>query len=368
MDLYAFGLDNGASLDLSRMATIDLRVPTQEGREVANTSAITSGGGGKEQAPPPPDMEPGQDLSWAAGGLLGRLGASAEGGAAAELLGKGEQLFGEGNLCGAAEKLGEVIHLVEVEAMERAGSPLDVGFGCRAQLLLGLVTAQMGFHEHALELVDTAGAGIPKRDRPAAQALTACYRALVLAVIGQRDQAGEAASQALTAASGLELPLVIAYCRVVLGWSTSDADLLSRGIRRLEGETSAEVGISWFRVMLARLAAERGDRAQAKVHMKEALDSSELDAHFRAGVLSCKGDLLHQEGVDLAGAEAYWREAIVVARAQGARLLELPPTTALTRHLAGALETDQLWELYSWFMEGAETPYLRAAKALLERL
>ena len=70
-----------------------------------------------------------------------------------------------------------------------------------------------------------------------------------------------------------------------------------------------------------------------------------------------------------ADAEACFRQAIAIARRQGAKSLELRAVMSLSRlyHRQGKQEEARpmLAEIYGWFTEGFDTADLREAKALL---
>ena len=71
-------------------------------------------------------------------------------------------------------------------------------------------------------------------------------------------------------------------------------------------------------------------------------------------------------------AEACFRRALTIARAQQARSLELRAAMSLTRLYQTqdrqAEAQPMLAECYDWFTEGFDTPDLQEAKALLERV
>ena len=71
-------------------------------------------------------------------------------------------------------------------------------------------------------------------------------------------------------------------------------------------------------------------------------------------------------------AEAVFRTAIDVARHQEAKSLELEATKSLARLLCDTERSEEaramLSEVYSWFTEGHELPYLVEARRLLEEL
>jgi predicted ATPase len=82
--------------------------------------------------------------------------------------------------------------------------------------------------------------------------------------------------------------------------------------------------------------------------------------------------LLHAHGSNGGAAEASFREAIAVARQQGARGWELRVATSLAHLLLDRGRRIDARELlapvYGWFTEGFDTPDLQKAKALLDAL
>ncbi|MCS6498267.1 hypothetical protein NX905_29130, partial [Burkholderia thailandensis] len=98
---------------------------------------------------------------------------------------------------------------------------------------------------------------------------------------------------------------------------------------------------------------------------------------FEAELHRLKGVMLIDESnddvsVSSDAAEDCLQSAIEVARAQGARSLELRAVTSLARRwrrVGRVAEARQaLSEIYGWFTEGFDTADLREAKALLEAL
>ncbi|HEY4042989.1 MAG TPA: hypothetical protein VGM32_14250 [Rhodopila sp.] len=83
------------------------------------------------------------------------------------------------------------------------------------------------------------------------------------------------------------------------------------------------------------------------------------------------GDLLLVSG-DQFGAERHYRQAIVIAERQSAKLLQLKASVSLARLWRGqgkrAEARDLLGPIYNWFTEGFDAPDLREARALLEEL
>jgi predicted ATPase len=87
--------------------------------------------------------------------------------------------------------------------------------------------------------------------------------------------------------------------------------------------------------------------------------------------LRLHGDLLIAAG-DVDAADRHYRQAIIVAERQSAKLLQLRASVSLGRLWRDqgkrAEAYDLLDPIYKWFTEGFDAPDLKDAKALLEQL
>lgn len=95
--------------------------------------------------------------------------------------------------------------------------------------------------------------------------------------------------------------------------------------------------------------------------------------YYEAELHRIKGELfLAQNAADEQQAEAYFQNALKIARGQSAKSLELRAATSLSRlwQRQGKKAEAQtlLAGIYGWFTEGFDTADLKAAKALLEEL
>ena len=83
-----------------------------------------------------------------------------------------------------------------------------------------------------------------------------------------------------------------------------------------------------------------------------------------------RGELLLRSGSQVGDAENSLHESLAIARAQGARSLELRAATSLARlereRRTGDEGFRRLGEIYSLFQEGFDTPDLQEARALLD--
>jgi predicted ATPase len=245
-----------------------------------------------------------------------------------------------------------------------------------------------------------------------------CFSAWGLWMLGYPDQALRRSQETLTLARELSHPTTLAHAQHVIGWfhqfrrdGTATKEL-AETLERLsaeqglstywaggsilrgwalaacgqagEGITRIRRGLvamassapSWHIPSLALLAdayGRGGEVEEGLAVLVEALgaveDSGvrcyEPEMHRLMGEL-----LLARAPENSADAEARFRQAIDLARRQGAKSLELRAVLSLSRlyHQQGKMEEAQrmLAEIYGWFTEGFATVDLREARALLQ--
>jgi tetratricopeptide (TPR) repeat protein len=126
---------------------------------------------------------------------------------------------------------------------------------------------------------------------------------------------------------------------------------------------------------LARCYSMVGRTDEAVSMLDEALAHVELsgEKYWQAEMLRVKGEaLLVHRRTATASAEACFRAALDVARAQEARWWELRTSVSLARLLRDTNRRDEartmLADIYGWFTEGFELPDLKDAKALRDEL
>jgi tetratricopeptide (TPR) repeat protein len=175
-------------------------------------------------------------------------------------------------------------------------------------------------------------------------------------------------------------------CQALTAWQSTGAELGRPHGLALLAEAYGKVG-------QAEACPERSRREGLTV-LAEALDVAHRngDCSYEAELYRLKGELLRQKakacpelsrrskgGSPLgqkakieSEAEECFRQAIEVARRQGARSLELRAVMSLSRlwqsQGKGEEARQMLAEIYAWFTEGFDTADLKEAKALLEEL
>ena len=136
-----------------------------------------------------------------------------------------------------------------------------------------------------------------------------------------------------------------------------------------------EVAAAYHLALIATALAKAGrfDEALRTIEESLLIIDRTSQRHCEAEVHRLKGELLLvQRTSNAADAEKCFRTAIAIARKQHAKSWELRATTSLARLLAKQRKQDKartvLVEIYGWFTEGFDTPDLKDAKALLEKL
>jgi predicted ATPase len=127
--------------------------------------------------------------------------------------------------------------------------------------------------------------------------------------------------------------------------------------------------------LLAEACLETGRIGEGLSAIREALAEVEETAArcYEAELNRLEGELLLASNEpDESGAEASFRKAIGVARAQTAKSWELRAATSLARLLVRQGKREEahalLAPIYGWFTEGFDTADLKEAKTLLDKL
>jgi predicted ATPase len=172
-----------------------------------------------------------------------------------------------------------------------------------------------------------------------------------------------------------------AWAEILAGWSDAEQgevdqgiSRVARGLRDIRG-TGAELRLPYYLGLIAELAhgAGRYDEAAGALSEAMAVAQRNEESWNDPNLHTLKGTLL---GLASAGEEAEdeacLRQAIAIARAQGAMSLVLRATVSLAQLRAErgrrAEACGLLMPVYGWFTEGFGTPDLVKARTLLEEL
>jgi serine/threonine protein kinase/predicted ATPase len=255
----------------------------------------------------------------------------------------------------------------------------DSGVACRAFGALALWL--LGHPERAVQRSREAVALGKDLRQPGTLALAEHFAAIVS--LCRRD-AGQAvrSAEALTAIAGEHgLTFWQANGLIMLGSASVAGGAGQGGIAQLRDGLTAlrATGAGTYQTYYLGLLAEAFGREEqfeqglGVVSEALALTQDSGESFYEAELHRLRGELLLRRGPAGAGraeAEASYQRALLIARQQRAKSLELRAALSLGRLLRGAgrgrLASEQLSEVYGWFTEGLDTPDLCEARAFLE--
>ena len=255
--------------------------------------------------------------------------------------------------------------------------------GVMARGLLACALGEQGLGDHAYAEVDALLGMVPRLESPSHRAFA--YQQVIAALGYMRDVEGVFNYTERLAAliAEQQISLFDKVGRSQHGWALAMRGEPERGIAELrEGIEAAwqrpALGLWLGRLAEAQLLAGRWDEGLASV--EQGLAAAPEERLHIPELLRVRGELLRrigeraQSAAERRGAEdeaeRFFREAILPARAMGAKLDELRATTSLGRLFRSQGRTAEvcavLEPVYGSFTEGFGTRDLREAKALLD--
>jgi predicted ATPase len=256
----------------------------------------------------------------------------------------------------------------------------DVGVAGSCYHALGLWL--LGHPAQALRIADET----LERARSLSHANTLGYAVLHIGgllriLCGDAEASGRAADWLREISVESQLPVYEAAWGSIAGSSLIEAGEPERGIAMMRDSRDRLLAahlvymlpiLSTFHALGCR-AVGRVEEGLQLLDEAEEIMKRRNDRWFEAEVYRCRAELLLADGAAAPDrAEACLLRALEVARAHGARSLELRAATSLARLLhdlerpAEARET--LSPVFDWFSEGFDLPDLKRARALLEEL
>ena len=196
---------------------------------------------------------------------------------------------------------------------------------------------------------------------------------------GSPDEAHRHANEMLTLAEEHNFPFFVAWGMIHRGWSLAalgqgqeGITLLRRGFSMLRA-TGTVAHTSDVFIKLAEAHARLGQRVETLNCLDEAAQIIEAidERYHEAELHRLRGDLMMAKA-DRIAAEQNYGQALVVAKRQRAKLMELRAAVSLAslwRDQGKSHEArDLLTPIYEWFHEGFDTRDVREANFLLDSL
>ena len=222
----------------------------------------------------------------------------------------------------------------------------------------------------------TEAQGLP---HPPTLATSLALRAKLLSLGEDNATLEEQADQLVAVTTEQGLPHWGAQGTIYRGWVRVERGDVTEGISLLRigsaayRATGSEAWMPHHIALLARACEIAGQIEEAATLFDDALHIVERTGErwFAAELNRHKGELLLRQGhPDVA--EQLYRKALSIAGEQEAKLWELRAAVSLARlrrdEGCRGEARDLLAPIYGWFTEGFDTPDLKEAKALLERL
>ena len=258
------------------------------------------------------------------------------------------------------------------------GVPADLGVF--SLCFLAHTLWHLGYPDQARSKIDEALALAERLADPFSLALGRAYEAMLYQFRRDANRVQASTQMTISLCKEQGFAYYLAWGTLMQGWALQEQGHDEPGMAQIrEGlaalrATGAELRLPYYLALLAQTCwrADRADEALAL--MNEALTRVDQtgEAWNAAELHRLKGELLLDQPRRAEQAEASMRHALDIARAQGARALELRASVSLGRlwqkQGKRAQARELVAEIHSWFTEGFDTADLQEAKALLDAL
>ncbi len=290
-------------------------------------------------------------------------------------------LIVDGDLEAARDHLGEALRRFDPHRHGALVALYGEDPAVAANATLSLPLMLLGFPDQAAKASSAAVARAQALNHPLSLAYAHFNDAVVHQLRLEHGAAADAAEAARAVAGEFGIMLWGAWAETLAGWAASAVGAKDEGLALISAGIAGAraTGAVAFLPHTLSLAAEAdalaGDPESGLATLGDALALCEQndERYYEAEIHRLRGELLLAlEPPDAVGAEQALQRAVELARAQGARLLELRAAVSLGRLWRDTRRGDQAREilepLYGWFTEGLDTTDLRNAAALLAEL
>jgi predicted ATPase len=305
----------------------------------------------------------------------------------------GQTLLFQGALVPARAQLEHAMALYESQEHHtlgvRAGFPGNLGVFSRC--FAAHTLWHLGYPDRALRHIRAALSLAEMLAHPFSRALALAYAAMLYQFRGEQRWAQEAAETAITLCQEQGFSYYLGWVTIMKGWAVTAQGSSEEGMGQMRQglaalrATGAALRQPYYLALLAEAHRRAGQVESGLALLAEGL--TEVQRHgecwHEAELHRLRGGLLLRAGVHAAcwhadgdagstGAEQCFHQALVTARRQDAKSLELRAAVNLARlwQRKGnhAEARDLLAPVYAWFTEGFQTADLRDAKALLDEI
>jgi predicted ATPase/class 3 adenylate cyclase len=290
----------------------------------------------------------------------------------------GEACYWRGEISEAVDHLARAVSLCDLESNRKSIAIYGIGLRALAMPMLAYANIISGNLDQGAENVRAAVAETKALEHPYSLAFASAAGAWAAQASRDTGLAYELARSAIEISGSNEFSEMLTMARWVEAWvknernPTPETTAAMAAALDLGDTVGASPGQTWTRGAIAEALAElgRSDEAIELLRWVEAKAVASSENFAGAETRRIRGEIEAKQ--DPAQAEQRFREAITIARARGAKLLELRAATSLARLLRDSNRRDEaraiLAEIYNSFTEGFGTADLKDAKALLDEL
>jgi predicted ATPase len=293
----------------------------------------------------------------------------------------GATLFALGDYAAARPHLEQAIVLTAPTTQRALALRHGIASGVRCLAVAANALWRLGFPDQAMQRSWEALALAQELAHPLSL-MSAQYWAAWLHYVRREVSVVQALTDTLlTLATTQGFPLYVGYGTCWRGWALVMQGEGGAGLAQLRQGMAAilaaghESARSLCLFLLAEASGHAGQVADGLDLVTEALTAFETSQ--RGDMLTeahrCRGELMLRQALpEAAQAQAYFQQALAVARRQQAKSFELRAATSLARlwqqHGKRQAAHDLLAPVYGWFTEGFDTADLQDARSLLDAL
>jgi class 3 adenylate cyclase/tetratricopeptide (TPR) repeat protein len=294
---------------------------------------------------------------------------------------QGQTRFFRGDIAGAWEHLAQAID--NFNAPDYQATPSSLGMNRVGVLSFAAWAAfSLGRLDTSLRLLHDMIRLAQRLKNPFPLVYARMVASMIYALRREPQRALEEGDQADQLGRKLGFPLQAALSRVTGGWARATLGQPRQGLAQMR-EAQASLAAMGYRLLitahlylLSEVQAEAGAIGDALASVEEGLLTNPEELVFRPELLRLRGEIRLKAQASttetLALAEADLRAAIALALQIGAKVSELRATMSLARLLDERGHPNEaramLAEIYNWFTDGFDTPDLKDAKSLLDKL
>jgi tetratricopeptide (TPR) repeat protein len=253
--------------------------------------------------------------------------------------------------------------------------------GVCAKQLYGCVQAALGFPDQAMAAAGEAVALAEKIDHLPSLAMAQSFAAITSHTVRRADDAKHYAVAAIATGTASNLRPFIAMGTVFAGWAnvaqgepTIGLPEIESVLERVRQSKRKRVAVPIFFAALADAHLRVGDVERGHMAVQDGLKwvAYQNEPAWEAELHRLNGALLVERAGHDTEAEDAFRRAITIAQLQKAKSWELRAATSLAKlwHCQDKIRQahDLLVPIYDWFTEGFDTPDLKDARVLLDKL